>query len=221
MFKLPYAVLKFNQNLYNSQVPLFRAAMIEEVGREYELFHNHSESHNVKYPYTQYKVIHKKAPIVGLGPGCMHLHKTAQPGMKLRIGKEQKIFDIDSFEFAHHELGVNGLTHLYSLKTWMPLNQENFEKYKTAGSDLAKLKMLEKILKNQIVGTYYAIGGKSNEEVLVKIDRIKREKVLRFKGVLMHTFDLNFQSNVLLPDFIGLGKAAAMGFGSIMKFRKK
>jgi len=103
----------------------------------------------------------------------------------------------------------------------MPLNQENYSRYKSLSTDLGKLKMLEEILKNQIVGTYYALGGNSEEQVLVKIDRIKREKVLRFKKVLMHTFDLNFQSNVLLPDFIGLGKASSMGFGSIMKFRKK
>ena len=221
MTTTPYAVLKFDQNLYNSEVPLFRAAIIEKVGREFELFHNHTDNHKIKYPYIQYKVIQKKASIVGLGPGCLHLHKTAQPGMNLRLGNKDKVFNIESFEFAHENIGVNGSTYNYSLRTWMPLNQENYSRYKSLSTDLGKLKMLEEILKNQIVGTYYALGGNSEEQVLVKIDRIKREKVLRFKKVLMHTFDLNFQSNVLLPDFIGLGKASSMGFGSIMKFRKK
>lgn len=220
MNTLPYGVLRFSQKLYNSQVPLFRAAIIEEVGRENELFHNHTKEQNIQYPYIQYKVIHKCASIVGIGPGCMYLHKTAKPEMALRIGKEYKKFNIESFEFAHETMGVNGNVFNYSLRTWMPLNQDNFQEYTKLKNELAKLKMLEDLLKKQVVGFYYAVGIPPGDEVLVKIDRIKSEKVLRFKGVLMHTFNINFQSNMYIPDFLGLGKGSAFGYGSVMKFSK-
>jgi hypothetical protein len=37
----------------------------------------------------------------------------------------------------------------------------------------------------------------------------------------MQAFDVEFKTNVSLPDYIGLGKGASTGFGVVVKKREK
>jgi hypothetical protein len=42
-----------------------------------------------------------------------------------------------------------------------------------------------------------------------------------FKGMKMECFDAVFKTNITLPDFIGLGKGASLGFGTLFRMEKK
>jgi hypothetical protein len=42
-------------------------------------------------------------------------------------------------------------------------------------------------------------------------------KLLSFKGKEMPGFSLDFNSNVILPPYIGLGKGSSIGFGVVKK----
>jgi hypothetical protein len=46
------------------------------------------------------------------------------------------------------------------------------------------------------------------------IQDILNERVVRYKGVELTSFDLTFNVNFFLPDYIGLGKGVSIGFGS-------
>jgi CRISPR/Cas system endoribonuclease Cas6 (RAMP superfamily) len=42
---------------------------------------------------------------------------------------------------------------------------------------------------------------------------------MQFKANKLSAFDVQFQTNVWLPEYIGLGKGAALGFGMVGKGR--
>ncbi|MDD2636807.1 MAG: CRISPR-associated endonuclease Cas6, partial [Bacteroidales bacterium] len=53
------------------------------------------------------------------------------------------------------------------------------------------------------------------KEVKVQITNINKEYARNFKGVKMHTINAEFKTNVLLPNYLGLGKGVSIGFGTV------
>ena len=52
------------------------------------------------------------------------------------------------------------------------------------------------------------------------ITNVLNEQTYTHKGVKKQGLDIEFKSNLSLPDFIGLGKGVSMGFGTIVKYEK-
>ena len=55
----------------------------------------------------------------------------------------------------------------------------------------------------------------------LEIEKITREGNAVLKKVRVSTFDLVFNSNVFLPDHIGLGKSVTLGYGCVRPYRDK
>jgi hypothetical protein len=58
MPKIRYLKVRFAQKIFPTDIPLFRAAVIEKTERVASLFHNHKDDQQViyRYPLIQYKV---------------------------------------------------------------------------------------------------------------------------------------------------------------------
>ena len=65
------------------------------------------------------------------------------------------------------------------------------------------------------------LGIHFDSEISCKITDIENTTLLRYKNVKMMAFDVEFKTNVSLPDYIGLGKGASTGFGMVARKRER
>lgn len=77
--------------------------------------------------------------------------------------------------------------------------------------------MLENLLTGNILSLAKGVGWQVEKQIKVQICEIIGEKIIHYKCIPLLTFDLDFNSNVALPDFLGIGKSASHGFGVISK----
>ena len=193
-----------------------------DLFREYSpLLHNHFEDgrNRYTYPLVQYKVLRNHLPmLVGIGEGADLLAELFLKTKELKI--EDRIYSLFSKEIKHQhvEIGMSETSVKYRFETlWMALNQENHKIYKDAdqGGDFI---LLERILVGNILSFFKAFKHffEPTEKINVRLD-IEAFRSTKFKDNKMAAFTGQFETNVLLPDFIGLGKSVARGFGTIRK----
>ena len=224
MPRLRYLYIRFNNNLFPYEVPCFRAAVIEKTQRVASLFHNHRNDTQViyRYPLIQYKVTRKKASIVCLQAGTDDIHYLLQKhDLSLRIGEYKQAFEVDSINLHYHQVQTWNKSFTYSLLNWLPLNQKNYSRWHSLQNDIAAQKnMLNNILRANLLAFAKGINWWVEDEIITNILKINNIKPLTFKGRKMMAVSLVFTANVSLPDFIGLGKGASVGFGVVWGIRR-
>lgn len=182
------------------------------------LLHNHFEDGRLryKYPLVQYKVIDKTPMLIGLKEGAELLIQLFLKIKEINIDKE--IFEIQSKNIENEivDIGSSNALHSYIFKSlWMPLNQENYNKYRLLESEDEKRAMLNRTLIGNLLGFFSNMNLEITDRLLTQVS--VKEKATNFKGNKMLAFAGDFTSNVILPDYIGLGKSTARGFGTIKR----
>lgn len=183
------------------------------------LLHNHYAGGGLryKYPEVQYKVIGGIPTLIGINEGAELL-----PKLFLKI----KTIDIDGHEYAinskniehkNTEIGFDTHLHQYEFLTlWMALNQENYTKYQEIATS-EKHAMLNRILVGHILGLFRNMELELKPEERLMTNVQVTQKSTNFKENKMIAFSGGFVANAVLPDEIGLGKAASRGFGTIRR----
>lgn len=179
------------------------------------LLHNHYDdgSSRYAYPLVQYKVIDHLPVLVGFLDGSDLLVNLFLKIRELDI--EGKIFPVLAKNIQHKEydLSVNQQLYNYTFKTlWMALNQENFKKYSQL-NEFEKSSFLNRQLQNNILSFFKGVSYYTNEKVMAIVST--EEKQTQFKNQQMLAFAGQFTTNVLLPEWAGIGKAVSRGFGTI------
>ncbi len=219
-----YLHIRFDQNIFPYEIHRFRAAVIEKTRREAPHFHNHdAEGKSIyRYPLIQYKVAFKKASIVCINEGAEEIHHLLKhPDMEFQVGEHINNYEIEDVNLQYFDVQTGKEMFDYSLLNWLALNQEHHRLFRELNDDAsAQIQLLKSILTGNILAFAKGIGWSVEERIHVEITRIKHIKPLFFKGRNLLAFTLNFQSNVSLPDFIGLGKGASIGFGVVKRFGK-
>lgn len=222
MPKIRYLKIRFDQDIIPYDIPRFRAAVIEKTERASDLFHNHDGETKFKYryPLIQYKITHRKASIVCLNSGSDDIHYLLQNrDMHLRVGRDVSNYSIEDVQMRYHNVQVWQHVFDFSLKNWLALNQRHHERFsELEGDEAAQIELLKSILRGNILAFAKGIDWYIEEEVKVAITKIKDVRSLPFKKGKMLGFNLNFQTNVSLPDYIGLGKGSSLGFGVVKRF---
>lgn len=185
------------------------------------LLHNHFSDGSLvfKYPLVQYKVIENIPLLIGLNEGAELLTSLFLKMKELDIDGKTYPINYKNIENKKTVFGLSPELHEYSFKTlWMGLNQENHNKYKyfkkyAEESELQNI--LSKILVGNILSFFKGAGYHADTPILLKSHL--REKSTGFKGNKMLAFEGNFTANVLLPQYIGLGKSVSRGFGTIVE----
>ncbi|PXX16633.1 hypothetical protein EJ73_02739 [Hoylesella shahii DSM 15611 = JCM 12083] len=73
--------------------------------------------------------------------------------------------------------------------------------------------MLQRILTGNILSMLKGLGIRVEQRVEVHIKHLEERPNVIFKGVKLYCANISFDSNVLLPQHVGLGKHASVGFG--------
>jgi len=204
---------------------LFRGAIIKSVGTSNSLlFHNHQgDEFRYAYPLIQYKRVNQKAAIVCVSDGTEEIGKLFS-GMDytISIGDREMHLEIESLKPSKYLVQVWQDMFVYRIRKWLPLNQENYEKYMALEGLAEKYAMLERMLTGNILSFAKGVGIHFEKQVECKITAIDEPHIVMYKDVKMMAFDAEFKSNVSIPDYIGLGKGVSLGFGTVVgKYEKK
>jgi hypothetical protein len=222
MVKHKILVIRFNNQLYKNEISSFRGAVINALENDHDiLFHNHYDDRlRYSYPLIQYKRINRKAAIVCIDEGTESIGQLfSNCNFNFRIGDRTEKMDIESVKANQFIIQIWDSKFKYIIRNWLPLNQDSYAKYKESDSLADRIDMLDRILLGNILSFAKGIGVFFDLQVQNSITQLEEPKMVSYKGNKMMSFDAEFESNVSIPDFIGLGKGSSLGHGTVTRRR--
>lgn len=221
--RIKYLRLTFDQQIQAYQLKYFRAAVIEKTGRVSDLFHNHKTDNSFayRYPLIQYKIRNRKPCMVCLQEATDDIHQLLRhEKYDFQIGNHKMPMQIEEALLRYESIAIGMDKYSYSLLNYLALNQDNYRAYQAIEGLIDKLEFLQKILKIHL--STFATAMELDPSMLhVKLLELKSEKHIEYKGVFHLTFCLNFECNINLPNYIGVGKGVSLGFGVVKQICRK
>lgn len=208
----------FKNRLSFREVPLLRGALLHLADGDSTLFHDHiGDKLRYRYPLVQYREFGGYASLFCLGDGVVAVESLlcAAPSAEVRIGRREEKLLVDSETRRTDELVLSDEVQKYNIHRYLPLNQENYAKYKATDSIVDRYQMIEKCLVGNILSLAKSMGMFFEQQIKVKILDVTNTHEYTYKKVRMLGFDLRFKTNVILPRHIALGKGVSIGFGEI------
>ena len=207
------------------EIPFFRGAILNVLhGEANVLFHNHvsESSFRYSYPLIQYKRIQGKAAIVCLKEGTEAIGQFFSEGtFTLNIGNRLVKMELESVLPRKCLIQTWNSMFKYRIRRWLPLNSENYQKYKVMESISEKISFLEGILVANLLSFSKGMGIYMEKEIQCKLTSLHDPFLIKNKGVKLMAFDIEFITNMSLPDYIGIGKNASIGYGIITHVRNE
>ncbi len=178
-------------------------------------FHHHSEDGFIyKHPLIQYKIIESTAHIVGIREGSDLLRLINIPS-SMRLGSN-RYHIVDVFmKTKQVNIGlIDEMMEYTFLSPWLPLNSQNYERYKRAYSKAKQTQLLSDILIGNLLSLSKGLGYRVPDEIKVEVHveqigsmKVKNTNLLGFLGV--------FWTNFALPNLWGIGKSSSFGYGTV------
>lgn len=213
--------VKYNEKIQPYEVPCFRGAINAVMGKDADvLFHNHTgdATYRYSYPMVQYKGIDGNAAVVFVDDAISSADSLLfLSGSQVCLGNRAIPLSIERVIPEEQTVNIVSESCCYSIRQWQPLNADNYKRYMQTDSFVEKITILESILKGNILSLCKGIGVYMEEELKVTITSPPVSRLMKNKGVNMLIFDMDFKTNISLPDNIGLGKNASIGYGTIKK----
>lgn len=207
--------IQFANEISQKEIPLFRGAVIHSLENESILYHNHEgDKFRYSYPLIQYKRIKGKAAIVCIGKGTESIQELFTSGEYLyQIGKRTTEMQIESINVHQEFIGYADKMIHYKLHNWLPLNSRNYQQFIHADSLVDKVTILERVLTGNVLSFLKGMDIHQEEQLTINITDIGNQHLTTYKKVKLMTFDIEFNANITLPQHIGIGKNASLGYG--------
>jgi len=182
------------------------------------VLHNHKgESFNYRSPQVRYMVLNGIPRLISFNEGLYILEEIFSTGCELKVKKDiYSILGTDLIERIEPVGAIEELITYRSISPWIALNQNNFKIFNNLNLIKEKKIFLERIL----IGNYLSFC--KTAEVSVK-NRILLA-IQCFMPISIHVvkkqftgFKIEFVTNILIPELIGLGKMVSKGFGIMRK----
>jgi len=113
------------------------------------------------------------------------------------------------------EFGIGPLQTYEFLTPWLGLNQQNAKKFYTLKGKPERDAFMHRILTDNLEMLAKSLDYKLPEpitceaKIRFRIDRIERENIIVFLG--------KFRTDLIIPDYFGIGKSVSQGFGTIRR----
>jgi hypothetical protein len=202
--------------LQPSDIPKLRGYFSKKYPQHTE-FHNHLPGGNFLYqfPKIQYRIINKHPALIGIHNGIEILKK-------LFFELDDLIIDGRIYHLHEKEIMVNsceiGIAHDFInyrfLSPWMALKEENYEKYNSLNK-FAQQGFLKHLLRENLKSLSKGFDYWIEDIEKVKVEGYFKPKKVNFKNQKMLCFTGDFTTNFHIPEFMGLGKQSARGFGVV------
>lgn len=211
--------IQFANEISQHEVPLFRGAINSSLDNQSILFHNHDgDGLRYAYPLIQYKQINDKAAIVCVGQGTETINDLLRLGnSQLRLGEKVVDMRVQTIHIDQFQIDGNDKEYHYKLHNWLPLNSNNYKEYQGMDSMVNKIQLLERVLVGNILSLLKGIGVHVDFQIFLNITDITSQHIIYYKKVKLMAFDVEFKANITLPQYVGVGKNASVGFGILTK----
>lgn len=205
-------------------VRAFRGAVAQNIPDP--LFHNHQSDGGLsyRYPRVQYKKLARRLCVVCLGPaaekaglffGAQHWQITAE-------GNPTHAQLIDLKAQMHRVVVWQENTQEYTLSQWAPFSQVSHAQHQELRGLVARQTHLQTLLLKHIMAflrSVEAVPSRRIEVELLDMSQPQPKSLHGYRGVVFER--LSFATNVSLPQFIGLGRHSAVGFGVLRRVRRE
>lgn len=218
MHKVKILKIRFQSEIEAYEIPAFRGAVIAKAGHEHILFHNHLNDRELLYgyPVIQYKRIGRNPALISIDYGLDEIkHVFLQENMEIQIGQRPLTLEIKDLHLQTHSVSITSQLQSYRLYNWLALNQENYAEFKKLRDPISQTQFLENILVGNILSFGKGIKWSIEQDIVLRIDSLLKQKVVPYKQQKLVAFDIQFRCNAQLPPFIGLGKGVSLGFGTV------
>ncbi|GEM_PF-2261558 len=235
---IPHAMRKLRGAVIESVMQ--HKAVFEAAGVTTELFHNHKEevmiadgapmpeeqsapARSFDYPKVQYKIRHRKAEVFGIGPGAQAVQLwVSLVGDMLNVnGQEVPL----SVRHHHHEQWKPQLGEKLQtcrLNKWLAFNPQNYELWQQTPKLVDKAPILDKLLWGHCFHLAEGLDFELDREQLqLHVSTIDMMTYKDCFGIKKLALDITFQTNLNIPEEIGLGQGVTIGFGKVQQIRKK
>ena len=207
-----------------NEIPLFRGAVINSLGEHPNVFfHNHLDDDKFRYSYPliQYKRLEKKAAIVCVEEGVDIIGQfLTEVNGTLAIGERQITCNTGRIQPARILVQTWQEMFSYHISRWLPLNSKNYQLYQNLEGVVEKTMFLENILKGNLLSMLKGLNIHLEKELILKITEIGEPYLLNNKGIKMMAFNADFNCNLSIPNYLGIGKNSSIGCGIIHQLRK-
>lgn len=218
--RLKTFIIRFDNPIAFHELPNFRGAVIKATGRNNVLFHNHvGDNFRYAYPLIQYKRIGGKAAIVCVGEGTEAIADFFNnTDFNLSLGEREIKLKVEIIKAENTLIQAwREDSFTYSIRKYLPLNQQNYKTYTQTESLIERTKMIERCLVGNILSFAKNVGIFFEDNITARIINTSNECFYNFKNINLLGIDVWFKSNVSLPEYIGLGKNASLGFGMLTR----
>lgn len=221
--KLPILIVQFSNEITPQEIQFFRGAVIASLNEKDILFHNHTENGVAyHYPRIQYKRIHKKAAIICIKEGIKSIGELfCAESYHYKFGEREVDMRIDTINTYQTDIDFCEEPKRYRLLNWLPLNSENYKEYQEIEGMVQRITFLEEKLVGNLLSFFTEMGFRAEQKIELHITDITGQRLAHYKGVRLMAFDIEFRVNLTLPQYIGLGKSASIGFGTLTKVTEK
>lgn len=213
----------FENRISLREIPYFRGSVIQLAEAD-RYFHNHTDNgFAYNYPLVQYKSLHGQAAIVGINDAGEKLESIFQPSacFPCQWGMRRLNMRVASVSSKVYSVEMCGSPQIYTIDSWLPVNQRNYREYRQAAGLRERIAMLEKILVGNILSFAKGLRIFFDTQVECEIMQLEQLESVEYKGVELMRFSAEFRTNVFLPDYIGLGKSASINHGIIRHKKTK
>lgn len=216
-------VVTFENEISFREITMFRGCVIHAMENANVLFHNHvnDDEFRYRYPLIQYKRINGCAALVCIGEGTEVIGEFFnRADLDFKIGRRSEKMVIGDVAAKRTAVQVSDVEYSYIIRKWLPLSSDNYRSYMSMEGIIEQCSFLQRIMIGNILSFAKGVGITLDGEIKCVIKDVLGSRRYMHKGVEMLGFDVEFNMNVSLPDFIGLGKGAGFGFGTIVKSNK-
>jgi hypothetical protein len=186
------------------------------------VLHNHKgDSFDYRSPQVRYLVLNGIPRLISFHEGLHVLEEIYRsgpdPALTLRV--RNTTYEVRGVELCERiePIGLtNDLITYRSISPWLGLNQENYRRFKSLNSQTDRKSLLTQILVGNYLSLCKWIGLHLQGRILLTVQHYQTTWITvnrqRFQA-----FRVQFVSNILIPEFIGLGKMVSKGYGIFRK----
>lgn len=169
-----------------------------------------------RYPALQCKLLKNTIIVVGICQGADFLKQISDNQEKISSGKNTCSIRGQDPAIRNEKFGISGTSTTYEFLTpWQGLNQQNTKKFYELKGKPDRDIFIQKILLGGLATLAKSLDYKNPEPVTCEQKLRFRKDWIDNSSVMVFTG--RFQTNLQVPDYLGMGQSVSLGFGTLRR----
>ena len=225
MKKLKLLAVTFDSRIESWELPKFKHELSSVIDPYEEWFHELNadddnpimERYFYRYKLYQYKSLFNNPVLICLDQNIEQANQLFSEEKWYSNAFRAKHFPIKKLDSREYDMHQN-YVRTYRIYNWMPLSGDDYRRYQGLRGLAAKLEFLHPKLIQHLAGFCDGIQWRLMEPIFANILELFEDRFVSFKGQKMLTFNFSFESNIPVPDLVGIGKGVQYGFGVVRPY---